>query len=100
MGHKICSSCGIGIVKTQLKSDMKESSRQMKEAFAESRQMRAQQAKTEDFATKINRLGVKLTVHLTLPIVLFFIGIFTFPIGILFWILAVALLAGLFTTKK
>lgn len=54
----------------------------------------------EDLATRINRVGMRFTIHLTLPIILFFIGIFTFPIGLLFWLLGLVLLAGLFKTDQ
>lgn len=99
-GHKICSSCGLGLVKTKFKADMTEISRKAKIAEDKRKAQEVHQTKTVDLATKINRMGVKLTVHLTLPIVLILVGIFTFPIGILFWIFAIVLFAGLFGSKK
>jgi hypothetical protein len=42
------------------------------------------------------RVGKWMTIHITIPIILFGIGLLTFPIGIIFMVIAVCLfLAGI-----
>lgn len=96
-GHKICSGCGTAIANKDLEKsfgEIKDAVKDVKIDFG------AKKQGSEDLATRINRVGMRLTIHLTLPIILFFIGIFTFPIGIIFWLLGLVLLAGLFGSKK
>lgn len=96
-GHKICSSCGMKIANKDLKKSFDEIGAELKNVKVD---LGAKNQGGEDLATRINRVGMRLTIHLTLPIILFFIGIFTFPIGLLFWLLGLVLLAGLFKTDQ
>lgn len=94
-GNKVCSSCS-----------MKTSMKEIREEEARKEKLRAEKIaagggqELESLGIRIQKLGVKLTVGLTLPIVFLFLGLFTLPFGIIFWILGIILLAGLFTNKK
>jgi hypothetical protein len=87
-GETICSSCAWKIAKQEINNKTAE------------QKTDETTTKIDDFGKKLNKLGIKLIVGLTIPIILFFIGLFTLPIGILFWVLGIVLFAKLFTKKE
>lgn len=54
----------------------------------------------EELADNAISMGKKLTIGLTIPLFLFFLGMFTMPFGIIFWIIAILLFTTLFTQKN
>lgn len=54
----------------------------------------------QEFADKASAFGRKLTVGLTIPMFLFFVGLFTMPLGIIAWIIAVILFMSLFAPNN
>lgn len=96
-GMKVCTSCHFKRAKVDWDKDIGEVKNELKKVKLD---IGAKNQGGEDLATRINRVGMRLTINLTLPIILFFIGIFTFPIGLLFWLLGLVLLAGLFKTDQ
>lgn len=52
-GHKLCSSCGLGLVKTKFNADMAEISRKANIAEEKRKIQEAHQTKTEYLATKL-----------------------------------------------
>lgn len=91
-GNKVCSNCAMKIAKKELDESISTIKVQQKK-----NRLNKEPHKIENFATKLNKLGVKLTIGLTIPIILFFLGLFTFPFGILFWILGFVIFAGTFS---
>ena len=53
--------------------------------------------KTEKIGKSIRGAGWSMTVRITIPLTLFFLGLVTFPLGIIFWIIG---LAVMFRPKK
>ncbi len=96
-GNKICSSCGLIIAK----KDLQKTASEFKDIY---KQTEPKPSPTEQpilkFADKLDRLGKKLIIGLTIPIFLLFLGLFTFPIGILFWILGIAMFAKTFLANN
>jgi hypothetical protein len=88
-GKKACSDCAT-------KMEMKN----LREAIGQADNSSTGNHKTQDLGRRVTNLGKKLTVGLTYPIILFVIGLFTLPFGVIFWILAVMLFATLFIHQK
>jgi hypothetical protein len=88
-GKKVCMSCAW---------------KGVKEETAQVREKQKVVDKTgqdiDNFGNRLIKIGKKLILGLTFPIILFFIGLFTFPIGILFWILGIVLFVNLFAREK
>lgn len=51
---------------------------------------------TADLGERMQEIGKRLTIGLTVPMFLVIIGFLTAPIGLVFWILAAVLFATLF----
>ncbi len=87
-GKKICMSCAWKGVKGKM---------------AQVREKQKVVDKTSqdigNFGDRLTKTGKKLTLGLTLPIIFFFIGLFTLPFGLLFWLIGLILFIGLFTKK-
>ena len=49
---------------------------------------------------KITRLGIKLTFGISIPMILFVVGLVSFPIGVIFWIMGFVLFFGVFFGKN
>lgn len=64
-------------------------------------------ANSDDLGDKLTKagenmqnLGDRLTKGLTWPIILFFVGLFTFPWGIIAWLIGLGLFMSLFEKPK
>ena len=95
--HKICSSCGLNIAK----KDLQKTASEFKDLYKQTEPKPAPNDQPMlNFADKIDKLGKKLILGLTIPIFLLFLGLFTFPIGIIFWILSVIVFVRILFNNK
>lgn len=53
---------------------------------------------TKELGEKMQEFGKRLTIGLTMPIFFFILGLFTMPLGIMFWIIGFLLLTTLFAS--
>jgi len=56
--------------------------------------------KLDELGQKMNKLGNKLIKGISIPIILFIIGLVTLPIGIIFWIIGLIIFLGVFSDGK
>ena len=56
--------------------------------------------KMKEAGNKMTQLGKKLTIGLTVPIILFIIGFLFLPLGVLLWVVAILVFIGTFFGKK
>lgn len=91
-GKKICSSCGTKVAMQMLRDALAEARTQDSTPNTNNQK--------QDLGTKVTNLGKKLTVGLTFPIILFVLGTFTLPLGVIFWLLGLMLFATLFVKDK
>lgn len=94
-GKKICTSCAWKIARQEM-----DKTRMEQKTKIEAQKINEAGKKIEEVGNKFIRLGLKLTIRLTIPLILFIIGLFTFPIGILFWLLAVGLVVSYLRKNK
>lgn len=101
---KVCTKCHFKRAKNDWDNDIGKAKKEFKEAgkeFKKEQQVANKKtSKAEGLADKLDRWGKKLFVGLTIPIILFLLGLFTMPIGIIFWIIAVVMFMTLFTKDK
>ena len=88
-GKKICTKCAFIPVKQgfeKLKQDTNKTQNS--------------EDKIQNTADKIGKIGKKLTRGLTIPIILFIVGLITLPIGIIFWVVGIFIFFGTFFGDK
>ena len=102
-GMKVCTNCHFKNAKKDWDQSIGEVKNELKAGMAEHQKLKAnekgKESKALNFADKLDNLGKKLIIGLTIPIFLLFLGLFTFPIGILFWVLGIAMFAKAFLRK-
>ena len=103
-GMRVCTKCHFKRAKNELDEGVAEVKKEFKkidEEMEKKQQLTNKKTnKAEGLADKLDRWGKKLFVGLTIPIILFLLGLFTMPIGIIFWIIAVVMFMTLFTKDK
>ena len=90
-GMKVCTNCHFKRAKKDWDQGMDEVKKEFNSGIAEYKRLKEseknKESKNASFVDKMDNLGKKLTVGLTIPIFLLILGVFTFPIGIIFWII-------------
>jgi len=74
-GKKVCTKCAFELAKQEM-------------------------SKMQSAGEKIQKIGKKLTIGITIPIILFVVGLITLPIGIIFWVIGILVFCGIFFGNK
>lgn len=97
-GKIICNPCARRESLKDLKRLFFEAKEDMKKIIAESKDQSSNQkvGSLNSIGNRMQSIGKKLTIGLTIPIVLFVLGLLIFPIGILFWLVALVICVNTF----